>query len=62
VAVLLQPTLRRGDSLFEPEPAEIVGHRKLTALENLYTFRFVNGAVLGHSPGQFVQAGRAGLN
>jgi sulfite reductase subunit B len=61
VAVLLQPTLRRGDSLFEPQQAEIVGDRKLTALENLYTFRFVNGAVLGHSPGQFVQVAILGV-
>ena len=48
-------------SLYEPEPAEVVGVEKLTDLENLYTLRFVDGHPLRQDPGQFVQVALLGI-
>lgn len=51
-------------SLYEPEPAEVVSIRKLTALESVYALRLVDGpahGVLGHQPGQFVQIAILGV-
>ena len=50
-----------GRSLYEPLPAEVVSVERLTALENLYGFRFTNGQPLGHKPGQFVQVALLGV-
>ena len=60
-AVLQQTAVREAKSLYEPEPARVVAVRSLTALENLYTMRFVGGRPLGHHPGQFVQLALLGV-
>jgi sulfite reductase subunit B len=59
--LLEERTLLHGHRLYEPEPAEIVSVRKLTALENHYALRFLNGEPLGHAPGQFVQVSLLGI-
>lgn len=51
----------RGESLYEPQPAEVVFVQKLTELENLYRLRFVDDRPLGHAPGQFVQVALLGV-
>jgi sulfite reductase subunit B len=51
----------RGESLYEPRPAEIAAVEKLTAYENLYTIRLEGGGPLGHEPGQFVQVSLVGI-
>jgi hypothetical protein len=53
--LLEERTLLHGHRLYEPEPAEIVSVRKLTALENHCALRFLHDEPLGHAPGQFVQ-------
>ncbi len=54
-------SMYRGDSLYEPRPAEITAVEKLTADENLYTIRLDGGGPLGHDPGQFVQVSLVGI-
>lgn len=58
---MLESSLRHGAELYEPESASVVGVRSLTALENCYALRFLNGEPLGHQPGQFVQVSILGV-
>jgi len=56
-----QPDVKDPRSLYEPLPAEVVSVEELTALENLYAFRFKSGEPLGQKPGQFVQVALLGI-
>jgi len=49
------------ESIYLPQPAEVLEVRKLTALESHYRLRLESGAALGHAPGQFVQVSLFGV-
>ena len=59
--ILEQTTMRHGNSLYEPVPAEVVSVTKLTEWETLFAFRLTSGDPLGHKPGQFVQVSIMGI-
>jgi NAD(P)H-flavin reductase len=48
-------------SVYQPFALEILRVRRLTALENLYEIRPLDGRPLGHAPGQFVQVSVVGV-
>lgn len=48
-------------SLYAPRPCRLLAVRQLTAQEKLFRLQLLDGAELGHQPGQFVQVSLAGL-
>lgn len=55
----LQP--ERMESVYLPEPADVLSVTPLTALETRYDLRRRSGEPLGHAPGQFVQVSIFGV-
>lgn len=49
------------NSLFIPQPAEIVRAERLTEKETFYELRLLSGKELGHEPGQFVEVSVFGI-
>ena len=61
MTTLQDPGATQPNSIYLPEPAEIVEMTRLTDMEMRYTMRFADGHSLNHDPGQFAQVALLGV-